>query len=171
VIETPWPADEVERRPIDGLIPYARNARIHSPEQVAQIAASLREWGWTMPVLVGDQGTILAGHGRILAARQLGFTDVPVMVAEGWSDAKRRAHIIADNKLAENAGWDCRLLARLGAGGPRNTSYGAFSGTWSGWRRTESKLDFKRAILQPLFGDARNYICPLRRQAARLTRR
>ena len=67
MIETPWPADEVERRPIDGLIPYARNARTHSPEQVAQIAASLREWGWTMPVLVDDQGTILAGHGRILA--------------------------------------------------------------------------------------------------------
>jgi ParB-like chromosome segregation protein Spo0J len=100
----------VERRPIEALVPYARNARTHSPEQVAQIAASLREWGWTMPVLVDDEGTILAGHGRILAARQLGFPDIPVVVARGWSDAKRRAYIIADNKLAENAGWDCRLL-------------------------------------------------------------
>ena len=92
------------------LVPYARNARTHSPEQVAQIAASIREWGWTLPVLVDEQGTIIAGHGRILAAQSLGITEVPVMVAAGWSEAQRRAYVIADNKLALNAGWDPELL-------------------------------------------------------------
>ena len=93
-----------------------------------------------MPVLVDDQRTILAGHGRVLAGRRLGFPDVPVVVARGWSDAKRRAYIIADNKLAENAGWDCRTTARLDADGPRATSYGGFSVTWSDWRRLQDDL-------------------------------
>lgn len=106
-----WPADKVERRPISALIPYARNARTHSDEQVAQIAASIREWGWTNPVLVDEDGTLIAGHGRVLAARKLGLEDVPVMVASGWSEAQRRAYVLADNKLALNAGWDAALLA------------------------------------------------------------
>ena len=93
-----------------GLVPYARNARTHSPQQIAQLAASIREWGWTVPVLVDEVGTIIAGHGRVLAAQQLGIADVPVMVARGWSEAQRRAYVIADNKLAENAGWDEALL-------------------------------------------------------------
>ena len=108
--EARWPADAVERRPVAALVPYARNARTHSDEQVAQIAASIREWGWTMPVLVDEAGTIIAGHGRVLAAQRLGIAEVPVMVAAGWSDAKRRAYVIADNKLALNAGWDEELL-------------------------------------------------------------
>jgi DNA modification methylase len=106
-----WPADRVERRPIAALIPYARNARTHSDEQVAQIAASIREWGWTVPVLVDEAGGIIAGHGRVLAARKLGLAEVPVMVAAGWSAAQRRAYVLADNKLALNAGWDTALLA------------------------------------------------------------
>ena len=105
-----WPADAVERRPVAALVPYARNARTHSDEQVAKIAASIREWGWTMPVLVDEAGTIIAGHGRVLAAQRLGLPEVPVMVATGWSEAKRRAYVIADNKLALNAGWDEELL-------------------------------------------------------------
>jgi len=105
-----WPADHVERRPLAELIPYARNARTHSDEQVAQIAASMREWGWTNPVLVADDGMIIAGHGRVLAARQLGISDVPVMVASGWSDAQKRAYLLADNQLAVNAGWDADML-------------------------------------------------------------
>ncbi len=105
-----WPADAVERRPVAALVPYARNARTHSDEQVAQIAASIREFGWTSPVLVDEQGTIVAGHGRVLAAQRLGLREVPVMVAAGWSEAKRRAYVIADNKLALNAGWDEELL-------------------------------------------------------------
>src|SRR5690606_22386104 len=99
-----WPADKVERRPIDKLVPYARNSRTHSEEQIAQIAASMREWGWTNPVLVDEDGGIIAGHARLLAARKLGLEEAPVMVAKGWSEAQKRAYIIADNKLAENAG-------------------------------------------------------------------
>jgi hypothetical protein len=96
---------------VAGLVPYARNARTHSPEQVAQIAASIREWGWTVPVLVDESGTIIAGHGRVLAAQQLGLPDVAVMVASGWSEAKRRAYTIADNRLALSAGWDEAMLS------------------------------------------------------------
>lgn len=77
----PWPADHVERWPLDRLVPYARNARTHGPAQVDQIAASMREWGWTNPVLVDEAGTIIAGHGRIEAARKLGLSEAPVMVA------------------------------------------------------------------------------------------
>ena len=106
-----WPADRVERRSVNDLIPYARNARTHSDEQVAQIAASIREWGWTTPVLVDESGGIIAGHGRVMAARKLGITEVPVMVAVGWSEQQKRAYVLADNKLALNAGWDMEMLA------------------------------------------------------------
>lgn len=106
-----WPADEVTRVPTASLIPYARNARTHSDAQVAQIAASIREWGWTIPVLVDEAGTLIAGHGRLLAAQSLGLEEVPAMVARGWSDAKRRAYALADNRLALNAGWDETMLA------------------------------------------------------------
>jgi hypothetical protein len=105
------PADKVEKWKIDKLIPYARNARTHSEAQVNQIAASIKEWGWTTPVLVDEQGGIIAGHGRTLAAQKLKMTEIPVMVAKGWSDAKKRAYIIADNKLAQNADWDNEMLA------------------------------------------------------------
>lgn len=106
-----WPADKVERRPVGELEPYARNARLHSEQQVGQIAASIEEFGWTVPVLVDEKGGIIAGHGRVLAAKRLGLTDVPVMVARGWSEAQRRAYVLADNRLAENATWDEALLS------------------------------------------------------------
>ena len=109
-IET-WPADKVERRPIKALIPAARNARTHTEAQVDQIAASIKEWGWTMPVLVTDEGTIIAGHGRVRAAQKLGLKDVPVMVAAGWTKSQIQAYALADNKLALNAGWDEALMA------------------------------------------------------------
>lgn len=105
-----WPADRVERRSIDDLIPYARNARTHNEAQIAQIAASMCEWGWTNPVLIDSDGQILAGHGRVLAARTLGFIECPVMIADGWTQAQKRAYIIADNRIAENAGWDDAML-------------------------------------------------------------
>jgi DNA modification methylase len=105
------PADKVERWSIDKLTPYARNSRTHSDEQIGQIAASIKEWGWTTPVLVDEDGSIIAGHGRTLAAQRLKMTEVPVMVAKGWSDSKKRAYVIADNKLALNAGWDNEMLA------------------------------------------------------------
>lgn len=104
------PADKVERWSIEKLIPYARNARTHSDEQIGQIAASIKEWGWTTPILVDETGGIIAGHGRTLAAQRLKITEVPVMVAKGWSDAKKRAYVLADNKLALNAGWDNEML-------------------------------------------------------------
>jgi DNA modification methylase len=106
-----WPADKVERRSIEGLLPYTRNARTHSAAQVDQIAASMCEWGWTNPVLVDEAGMIIAGHGRVQAARKLGLAEAPVMVATGWSEAKKRAYVIADNKLALNADWDEELLS------------------------------------------------------------
>lgn len=105
------PADQVERWDITKLVPYARNSRTHSDEQISQLAASIKEWGWTTPVLVDEDGSIIAGHGRTLAAQRLKMTEVPVMVAKGWSDAKKRAYVIADNKLALNAGWDNEQLA------------------------------------------------------------
>jgi DNA modification methylase len=105
------PADKVEKWDITRLIPYARNARTHSDEQIGQIAASIKEWGWTTPILVDETGGIIAGHGRTLAAQRLKMAEVPVMVAKGWSDAKKRAYVLADNKLALNAGWDNEMLA------------------------------------------------------------
>jgi DNA modification methylase len=105
-----WPADKVERRKVADLIPYARNSRTHSDEQVGQIAASIKEWGWTVPVLIDPDGGLIAGHGRIFAAQKLGIEDVPCMVAEGWTDAQKKAYVIADNKLTLNAGWDDEIL-------------------------------------------------------------
>jgi ParB-like chromosome segregation protein Spo0J len=105
-----WPADKVERWPIERLIPYARNSRDHSPEQVAQIAASIKEWGWTVPVLADEDGVLIAGHGRILAARQLGLSEIPVAIAHGWTDAQKKAYRIADNQLPLNATWNPEML-------------------------------------------------------------
>lgn len=106
-----WPAQSSELWPIDKITPYARNSRTHSDEQVAQIAASIREWGWTNPILVDEDGGLLCGHGRLLAARKLGLSQIPTMVAKGWSEAQKKAYVIADNKLALNAGWDLEMLA------------------------------------------------------------
>lgn len=101
---------QIEYRPIEALIPYARNSRTHSDAQVAQIAASIREFGWTNPVLVDGENGIIAGHGRVLAARKLGFEQVPVIELAHLSESQKRAYVLADNKLAENAGWDDELL-------------------------------------------------------------
>jgi DNA modification methylase len=100
----------IEYRPISSLIPYARNARTHSEEHIAQIAASIREFGWTNPILVDGATGIVAGHGRVLAARKLGIDPVPCIELAGLSDAQRRAYVLTDNKLALNAGWDEALL-------------------------------------------------------------
>jgi len=92
------------------LVPSARNARTHSDAQVAQIAASIREFGWTNPILIDDQNGVVAGHGRLLAARKLGQDHVPCILLSGLTPAQVRAYVLADNKLAENAGWDQELL-------------------------------------------------------------
>ena len=102
---------KTETRSIAELIPFARNSRTHSDEQVAQIAASIREFGWTNPILIDGANGIIAGHGRLAAARKLGLDAVPVIVLDHLTDAQKRALVIADNKLALNAGWDFELLA------------------------------------------------------------
>ncbi len=101
----------VEHRPVADLIPYARNARTHSDAQVAEIAASIRAFGWTNPILVDGENGIIAGHGRLLAARKLKLGTVPVIELSGLSEVQKRAYILADNRLALNAGWDDDLLA------------------------------------------------------------
>lgn len=103
-------ASDLQSWPVTRLKPYDRNARTHSPEQVAQIAASIHEFGFTNPILVAQDGEIIAGHGRLLAAQDLGMTEVPVIVLGHLTPEQRRAYVIADNKLALNAGWDEELL-------------------------------------------------------------
>ena len=108
-----WPADHVERWPLARLIPYARNARTHSPEQIKQLAASMREWGWKVSREGDEQGGLIAGHARKRAGELNGYEEAPSMIAHGWSEAKKRAYVLADNKLAMNAGVNEELL-----GGP-----------------------------------------------------
>lgn len=101
---------QITYKPIKDLIPYARNSRTHSDAQVAQIAASIKEFGWTNPVLLDGENGIIAGHGRLLAAQKLGQTEVPTIELSHMTDAQKRAYVIADNKLALNAGWDNDML-------------------------------------------------------------
>jgi ParB-like chromosome segregation protein Spo0J len=100
----------IEYRQVDALIPYCRNARTHSDAQVAQLAASIVEWGWTNPVLVDGDNGVMSGHGRLLAARALGLAEVPVIEISHLTDKQKRAYILADNRLALSAGWDEELL-------------------------------------------------------------
>lgn len=108
--KTEWPASKVEMRNVSELVPYANNSRRHSPQQVDQIAASINEWGWTVPVIVDEKGMLIAGHGRILAAQKLGIEQVPTITATGWTEAQKKAYVIADNKLALNADWNLQIL-------------------------------------------------------------
>ncbi|HOV03519.1 MAG TPA: ParB/Srx family N-terminal domain-containing protein, partial [Kaistiaceae bacterium] len=102
---------EIEMRSVLSLRPYAGNARQHSKAQVCQIAESIRRFGFTNPVLISDDGEIVAGHGRVMAARELGITEVPTLKLSHLTAAERRAYVLADNKLALNAGWDTEVLA------------------------------------------------------------
>lgn len=102
---------EIKSKLVSELIPYASNSRTHSDAQVAQIAASIREFGWTNPILIDKDNSIIAGHGRLLAARNLGMEKVPTIVLDHLSKAQQRALVIADNKLALNAEWDFELLS------------------------------------------------------------
>ena len=101
---------QIEYIPTADLIPYAMNSRTHSDDQVAQIAASIKEFGFTNPILIDDHETIIAGHGRLMAARKLKLTEVPTITLEGLTEAQKKAYVIADNKLALNAGWDTEAL-------------------------------------------------------------
>ncbi|MGL5254208.1 MAG: ParB/Srx family N-terminal domain-containing protein [Brevinema sp.] len=102
---------KLEKVRVEELKPYAKNARVHSPKQVTEIARSIRVFGFTNPVLVDQNNMIIAGHGRVMAAKELGLEEVPVIRIEYLSEAEKRAYILADNKLAEKAGWDKEILA------------------------------------------------------------
>jgi ParB-like chromosome segregation protein Spo0J len=101
---------KIEQRLVADLIPYAANSRTHSDAQVAQIAASIKEFGWTSPILIDGDNTIIAGHGRLLAARKLGMEEVPAIILDHLSKPQQRALVIADNQLALNAAWDMDML-------------------------------------------------------------
>ena len=109
--EIPSEALQIQYWQIDRLIPFARNARTHSETQIAEIAGSIRSFGFANPILVGEQGDIVAGHGRLEAARKLGLAEVPVIVLRGLSDIERRQLVLADNRIALNAGWDVEMLS------------------------------------------------------------
>jgi ParB-like chromosome segregation protein Spo0J len=101
---------KITQKKVTELIPYVNNSRTHSDEQVAQIAASIKEFGWTNPILIDGENGIIAGHGRLMAARKLGHTEVPTIELKDLTETQKKAYIIADNKLALNAGWDNELL-------------------------------------------------------------
>jgi DNA modification methylase len=101
---------KITQKKVTELIPYVKNSRTHSDEQVAQIAASIKEFGWTNPILVDGQNGIIAGHGRLMAARKLGYKDVPTIELADLTETQKKAYIIADNRLALNAGWDNEML-------------------------------------------------------------
>lgn len=105
------PALSIVYVPIESLAPYEKNARTHSPDQVDQIAASISEFGFTNPILIDEKNTIVAGHGRLEAAKSLKLETVPAIVLHGLTDAQRRAYVLADNRIALNAGWDENMLA------------------------------------------------------------
>ena len=108
---SPQMAQRIELWPVERLVPFENNARVHSAEQLAQIQSSIREFGFTAPILVDGQAGILAGHGRLEAAKALGMAEVPVVVLDHLTPEQRRLYVLADNKLAENAGWDDAKLA------------------------------------------------------------
>ena len=101
---------KITNKKVTELIPYVNNSRTHSDEQVAQIAASIKEFGWTNPILVDGSNGIIAGHGRLLAARKLGQTEVPTIELSDLTETQKKAYIIADNRLALSAGWDNEML-------------------------------------------------------------
>lgn len=117
-----WPATQNETWSVDDLVPYARNSRKHTVEQIDLIARSIKRWGWTQRVLVAEDGTIIAGHARVMAAQKLGVESVPVMVARGWSEEQIRAYVIADNALGDMSSFDDDLL-RLEVGELRDGDF------------------------------------------------
>jgi len=104
------PTLQINYKSIENLIPYANNSRTHSDDQINQVASSIKEFGFTNPVLIDEQGGIIAGHGRVMAAKKLGLAEVPTITLEGLTKAQLKAYVIADNQLALNSGWDFDTL-------------------------------------------------------------
>lgn len=132
---------KVEYKKVTDLIPYARNARTHSDEQIAQIAASIKEFGWTNPILIDGENGIIAGHGRLAAARKLNLETVPCIELAGLTETQKKAYILADNRLPQNAGWDDSLL-KLEIEDLQN------------WGVSVESLGFDDAEIKALFPDA-----------------
>lgn len=107
--EEKWAANKITKKKVNELIPYDRNPKIHPDTQINQLANSIREWGWTQPILIDENDQVLAGHGRLYAAQEVGLTEVPCVIAKNWTDEQKKAYVIADNKLAENGEWDTGL--------------------------------------------------------------
>jgi ParB-like chromosome segregation protein Spo0J len=107
---TSWNASEIKQMPVSDLIPYDRNPRSHPDSQIDELANSISEWGFTVPILIDDGGNVIAGHGRLYAAQKLGYEAVPAIVTEGWTEEQKKAYVIADNRLAENGSWDSSLF-------------------------------------------------------------
>lgn len=105
-----WPEISTEVWQTLDLKPNVRNARLHTPEQIDDIAKSIKRFGFTIPLLIDEDGLVIAGHGRLLAANKLEIAEVPVIIARGWSDAQKRAYALADNRIAENSSWDVNAL-------------------------------------------------------------
>ena len=105
-----WSASKIIQKPVGDLIPYDRNPKTHPDSQISELAASIMEWGFTVPILIDEDGTVIAGHGRLYAAQSLGYEKVPAIVTEGWTDQQKKAYVIADNKLSENGAWDSGLF-------------------------------------------------------------
>jgi ParB-like chromosome segregation protein Spo0J len=101
-----WAANQVQMMPISSLNAYDDNPRIHGEDQIDAIKKAINEWGWTIPILVDEKNMVIAGHGRLMAAEDLGIDQVPCMVAKGWTDEQKRAYVIADNKIQEKGQWD-----------------------------------------------------------------
>lgn len=162
-IQTTKGASKIERIAVEALLPYAKNSRTHSDEQVAQIAASIKEFGFNNPILIDKENTVIAGHGRLLAARRLGIKEIPCIQLSHLSENQRRAYIIADNKLALNAGWDDEMLkielheldgnidsSLLGFTVPELTVAMGFSADFKpGTENDQGKLDQKDPIICP----------------------
>ena len=104
--EPQWAANKITKKKVKELIPYERNPKIHPDTQINQLANSIREWGWTQPILIDENDQVLAGHGRLYAAQEVGIKEVPCVIAKDWTDDQKKAYVIADNKLAENGQWD-----------------------------------------------------------------
>ena len=104
--EEKWAANKITKKKVNELIPYDRNPKIHPDTQINQLANSIKEWGWTQPILIDENDQVLAGHGRLYAAQKVGLTEVPCVIAKDWTDGQKKAYVIADNKLAENGQWD-----------------------------------------------------------------
>ena len=101
--------NKIVNKAVNELIPYDRNPRVHPDSQIKQLQNSIREWGWTIPILIDEESNVVAGHGRLFAAQDMGISEVPCVVATGWTEEQRKGYVIADNKLSENGQWNDSL--------------------------------------------------------------